>query len=148
MFLLCFTKILDQAFYMTHTFDSEISLHYWLLWPTVRRRLSSMKNPLTPRNVGHARHAHRKGRAHPERRRRHARPANERHYLGLRPARPLGLRLTTNLLRLTTNLHAIIHHARNFKELYKNFDFLFSFWLGELKIHTALIKDCMLYSDT
>ena len=22
---------------MTHTFDSEVSLHYWLLWPTVRR---------------------------------------------------------------------------------------------------------------
>ena len=23
MFLFCFTKILNQAFYMTHTFDSE-----------------------------------------------------------------------------------------------------------------------------
>jgi hypothetical protein len=22
---------------MTHTFDFEVSLHYWLLWPTVRR---------------------------------------------------------------------------------------------------------------
>ena len=22
---------------MTHAFDSEVSLHYWLLWPTVRR---------------------------------------------------------------------------------------------------------------
>ena len=22
---------------MTHTFDSEVSLHYWLLWPTVCR---------------------------------------------------------------------------------------------------------------
>ena len=22
---------------MTHTFDSDVSLHYWLLWPTVRR---------------------------------------------------------------------------------------------------------------
>ena len=98
------------------------------------------------RRVGHAQHAHRKGCAHPELRRRCVRPANKRRYLGLRPARPLGLRLTTNLLRLTTNLHAIIHHARNFKELYKNFDFLFSYWLGELKIHTT--KDCMLYSDT
>ena len=24
---------------MTHTFDFEVSLHYWLLWPTVRQRL-------------------------------------------------------------------------------------------------------------
>jgi hypothetical protein len=38
MFLFCFTKILNQAsFYMTHPFDSEVSLHYWLFWPTVRR---------------------------------------------------------------------------------------------------------------
>ena len=37
MFLFCFTKILNQALYMTHTFDSEVSLHSWLLWPTVRR---------------------------------------------------------------------------------------------------------------
>ena len=22
---------------MTHTFDSEVSLHYWLLWPMVRQ---------------------------------------------------------------------------------------------------------------
>ena len=22
---------------MTHTFDSEVSLHYWLLWPKVHR---------------------------------------------------------------------------------------------------------------
>ena len=22
---------------MTHTFDSEVSLHYWMVWPTVRR---------------------------------------------------------------------------------------------------------------
>ena len=36
MFLFCFTKILNQAFYMTHTFDSEVS--FWMLWPTVRRR--------------------------------------------------------------------------------------------------------------
>ena len=21
---------------MTHTFDSEVSLHYWIIWPTVR----------------------------------------------------------------------------------------------------------------
>ena len=26
MFLFCFTKILNLAFYMTHTFDSEVSL--------------------------------------------------------------------------------------------------------------------------
>ena len=25
---------------MTHVFDSEVSLHYWLLWPMVRRRTS------------------------------------------------------------------------------------------------------------
>ena len=36
MFPFCFTKILSQAFYMTDTSDSEVSLHYWLLWPTVR----------------------------------------------------------------------------------------------------------------
>ena len=36
MFLFCFTKILNLAFYMTHTFDSEVSLHYWMVWPTVR----------------------------------------------------------------------------------------------------------------
>ena len=35
MFLFCFTKILNQALYMTHTFEIEVSLHYWLLWPTV-----------------------------------------------------------------------------------------------------------------
>ena len=34
-----FTKILNQAFNMTHTFDFEVSLHYWLLWPTVRRSI-------------------------------------------------------------------------------------------------------------
>ena len=28
MFLFCFTKILNQAFYMTHTFDSVVSLHF------------------------------------------------------------------------------------------------------------------------
>ena len=39
MFLFCFTKILNGAFYMTHTFDSEVSLHYWLLWSTVWRPL-------------------------------------------------------------------------------------------------------------
>ena len=37
MFLFCFTEFLNQAFYMTHTFDSEVSLHYWLPWPTARR---------------------------------------------------------------------------------------------------------------
>ena len=37
MCLFCFTKILNLAFYMTHTFDSEVSLHYWMLWPTVCR---------------------------------------------------------------------------------------------------------------
>ena len=31
-----FTKILSQAFYMTHTSDSKASLNYWLLWPMVR----------------------------------------------------------------------------------------------------------------
>ena len=30
-----FTKILNLAFYMTHTFDSEVSLHYWMIWPIV-----------------------------------------------------------------------------------------------------------------
>ena len=38
MFLFYLTKILNQAFYMIHTFDSEVSLHSWLFWPTVRRR--------------------------------------------------------------------------------------------------------------
>ena len=28
-------SILYQAFYMTHTFDFEVSLHYWMLWPMV-----------------------------------------------------------------------------------------------------------------
>ena len=99
IFLVC--KNLNSSFFawLTHLI-LEVSLHSWLLWPTVR----------------HAR---------PARRRRRKSPANERRYLGLRPARPLGLRLTTNLLRLTTNLHAIIHHARNFKKLYKNSDFFF-----------------------
>jgi hypothetical protein len=35
MDLFCFTKILNLAFYMTHTFDSEVSLHYWMLCPRV-----------------------------------------------------------------------------------------------------------------
>ena len=35
--LFCFTKILNQASYMTYTFGSEVSLHYWLLWTTVWR---------------------------------------------------------------------------------------------------------------
>ena len=30
-------KPLIKLFYMTHTFDSEVSLHSWLIWPTVRR---------------------------------------------------------------------------------------------------------------
>ena len=34
-FPFCFTKISKQAFYTTQKFDSEVSLHYWLLWPTV-----------------------------------------------------------------------------------------------------------------
>ena len=38
MFLFCYTKILNQAFQMTHTFDSEVSLHSWLLWPMVRQQ--------------------------------------------------------------------------------------------------------------
>ena len=29
-----------KIFYMTHKFDSEVSLHFWLLWPTVRRALA------------------------------------------------------------------------------------------------------------
>ena len=52
MILFCFTKILDIAFYMTHIFDSEVSLHYWMLWPTVRhltqRGLLSAKNDTVP----------------------------------------------------------------------------------------------------
>ena len=35
MILFCFTKILNLAFYMTHTLDSEVSLHYWMLCPRV-----------------------------------------------------------------------------------------------------------------
>ena len=31
---------------MTHTFDSEVSLHYWLLWPMVWR--SSFWSPFMP----------------------------------------------------------------------------------------------------
>ena len=45
MFLFCFTKILNQAFYMTHIFNSEVSLHYWLLWPTVRRGRPACSHP-------------------------------------------------------------------------------------------------------
>ena len=37
MFLFCFIKILNLAFYIIHKFDFEVSLHYWLLWPMVRR---------------------------------------------------------------------------------------------------------------
>ena len=32
-----FYKNLKSSFYMTLTFDSEVSLHYWFLWPRVRR---------------------------------------------------------------------------------------------------------------
>ena len=34
--VLLYKNLLNQAFFMTHTFDSEVSLHSWLLWPTVR----------------------------------------------------------------------------------------------------------------
>ena len=37
MFLFCFTKLWIKLFYMTQTFDSEFSLHSWLLWPMVCR---------------------------------------------------------------------------------------------------------------
>ena len=36
-------SLLNQAFYMTHPLDSEVSLHYWLLWPIVSRHC-----PLAP----------------------------------------------------------------------------------------------------
>ena len=26
--------MLNQAFYMTHKFDSDVSLHYWMIWPS------------------------------------------------------------------------------------------------------------------
>ena len=41
-----------QAFYMTHKFDFEVSLH-WLLWPTVVRFISSTmtKNQMTKTGV-------------------------------------------------------------------------------------------------
>ena len=44
--LFCFTKILNQAFYMTRTFDSGIFLRYWLLWPTVRRKKKPQQSRL------------------------------------------------------------------------------------------------------
>ena len=31
----CFIKILNQVFYIPHTFDFELSLHCWLLWSNV-----------------------------------------------------------------------------------------------------------------
>ena len=37
IFLFCFKTISNHAFYITHIFAFEVSLHYWLLWPTVRR---------------------------------------------------------------------------------------------------------------
>ena len=49
--LFCFTKILNQAFYMTHTFDFEVSLHYWLLWPTVYHTVYTLCNEITA-NLG------------------------------------------------------------------------------------------------
>ena len=36
MFLFCFRKILIKLFYLTLTFESEVSLHSWLLRPMVR----------------------------------------------------------------------------------------------------------------
>ena len=44
----CFVlqKILNQALYMTHTFDSEVSLLFWLLWPTVCHAFSIGKTVL------------------------------------------------------------------------------------------------------
>ena len=35
----CFCFICKKLFYMAHTFDFEVSLHSWLIWPTVRRSL-------------------------------------------------------------------------------------------------------------
>ena len=39
----CFWFVLQKSyiklFYMTHTFDSEVSLHSWLVWPTVCRAI-------------------------------------------------------------------------------------------------------------
>ena len=37
---------------MTHTFDSEVSLHSLLLWPTVRRRSRRRRYPVPPRLPG------------------------------------------------------------------------------------------------
>ena len=31
------TRLFGGLEYMTHTFDSDVSLHYWLLWPMVWR---------------------------------------------------------------------------------------------------------------
>ena len=40
----CFVlqKSLSKFFYMTRTFDSEVSLHSWVLWPTVRHSSSTV----------------------------------------------------------------------------------------------------------
>ena len=51
MFPFCLTKILNHAFYMNHKFDSEVSLNYWMLWPTMRRLTTyppNFRSPLTP----------------------------------------------------------------------------------------------------
>ena len=37
---------------MTHTFDSEVSLHFWSLWPTVRRRCDGAASCLPKIYVG------------------------------------------------------------------------------------------------
>ena len=52
MFLFCFTTILNQASYMTCTFDSEVSLHHWLLWPTVRPATGSRRPAAGDRRGG------------------------------------------------------------------------------------------------
>ena len=36
---------------MTHTFDFEVSLHYWLLWPTVYHTVYTLCNEITA-NLG------------------------------------------------------------------------------------------------
>jgi hypothetical protein len=34
---LFYKNVKSSFIYMTHTLDSKVSLHSWLLWPTVRR---------------------------------------------------------------------------------------------------------------
>ena len=57
----CFWFVLQKSkvklFYMTRTFDSEVSLHLWLLWSTMRQQCSSRKSfcaPLPLRTVGYS----------------------------------------------------------------------------------------------